>query len=120
MPSVLARHGRRIRQQLTRLESQPLGKAALLVIIFLDLFILVSLFRGLDAQTRQLAGPGEVIPPLCQEIVIAQDWNAANRLDRLAQLLDDPGQAPGAGTLPHPGLHPTCQPLVAADRKSVV
>lgn len=114
MPWSLAHHGRRIRQSLTRLESQPLGKAALLVIIFLDLFILVSLFRGLDAQTRQLPGPQEIIPPLCEDIVIAQGWDAANRLERLAQLLDDPRHQPGATTALHPGLHPICRPLIAS------
>jgi hypothetical protein len=36
---------RQFRQRLSRLDNQPLSRAALVVIIFLDLFILISVFR---------------------------------------------------------------------------
>lgn len=105
-----------IRQRLTRLDDQPLGRAALVVVIFLDLFILSSIFSGLDAHTRQLATPDETIPPLCQAIVIDQGWNAGNRLDRLARLVMDHQtrrfdlDADG-GTDPA-RLHPLCRPVI--------
>lgn len=47
----------RVKNHLTSLDGQPLGKAALVIIIFLDIFILVSIFDGLDAHTNQLSSP---------------------------------------------------------------
>ena len=75
------------RQRLTRLDDQPLSRAALVVIIFLDLFILSSIYSGLADHTRQLTTPYEYIPPLCQDIVIDLNWNDTNRLDKLTQLV---------------------------------
>jgi predicted RNA-binding Zn-ribbon protein involved in translation (DUF1610 family) len=107
---------RQFQQRLTRLDDQPLSKAALVVIIFLDFFILGSIFDGLADHTRQLDSPNEVIPQLCRDIVIDADWNATNRLDNLARLVsqyqtqrytpyerDDPARQ-----------HPTCAPLIQA------
>ncbi len=112
MLRALFSKSRQIRQRLTRLEGQPLGKAALMVIIFLDLFILSSLFQGLDAQTRQLVSPQEHIPTLCQDIVIDQTWNAGNHLERLARLLNSPRHGPNTPLAEHPRLHPLCRPLI--------
>jgi hypothetical protein len=78
---------RRVQQRLTRLDDQPLGKAALVVILFLDFFILGSIFDGLADHTRQLDSPDEVIPQLCRDVVIDADWNATNRLNQLAGLV---------------------------------
>lgn len=78
---------RRFQQRLTRLDNQPLGKAALVVIVFLDFFILGAIFDGLADHTRQLTTPDERIPALCRDIVIDADWNPTNRLDNLAQLV---------------------------------
>lgn len=75
------------RQRLTRLDRQPLGRAALVIILLLDLFILASVFRGLADHTRQLSAPEETIPPLCQDIVIDRTWNTQNRLDRISSLV---------------------------------
>lgn len=115
MLSTLFAKTNQARQRLTRLDGQPLGRAALVVVIFLDLFILSSLFSGLDAHTRQLATPDETVPPLCRAIVIDQDWNAVNRLDRLAQLVTDHAVRRfefDAGR-PDPGrLHPMCRPVI--------
>jgi hypothetical protein len=74
-------------QRFTRLDNQPLGKAALVVIVVLDLFILVSIFDGLARHTSQLTRPDEHIPPLCQGLVIDADWNPTNRLGNLAQIV---------------------------------
>jgi ABC-type multidrug transport system fused ATPase/permease subunit len=78
---------RQFQQHLTRLDNQPLSKAALVVIIFLDIFILGSIFDGLADHTRQLASPDEQITPFCRDIVIDADWNPTNRLDNLARLV---------------------------------
>ncbi len=77
-----------IRTNLTRLgENQPLSKAALVIIIFLDIFIFVSIFNGLGAHTRQLTSPDEYVPATCRQIVIESNWNQASRLDNLAAII---------------------------------
>jgi RNA polymerase subunit RPABC4/transcription elongation factor Spt4 len=65
-------------------EEQPLHKLALAVVLLLDLFILISIFDGLEVHTRQLASPGERIPHRCREIVIDRAWTPDVRLARLA------------------------------------
>lgn len=100
----------RTRRQLTRLDDQPLGRATLLVVLFLDLFILVSIFDGLAVHTRQLTAPDEYIPHTCRSLVIDQDWTPASRLARLSAL------ASHTDTLAphdHPDHHPTCAPYLA-------
>ena len=87
MPSMITQSMHRFQQRLMRLDNQPLSKAALVVILFLDFFVLGSIFNGLANHTRQLESPDEVIPPLCRDIVVDADWNPANRLDLLAQLV---------------------------------
>jgi hypothetical protein len=107
---------RRFQQRLTRLDSQPLSKAALVVIIFLDIFILGSIFDGLADHTGQLTTPDERIPLLCRDIVIDADWNPTNRLDNLAQLVtrhhasDYPPDERGD----HVPQHALCTPIVSA------
>lgn len=63
---------------------QPLHKLALAVVLLLDLFILISIFDGLDVHTRQLASPGELVPARCREMVIDRSWTPGVRLERLA------------------------------------
>jgi hypothetical protein len=65
-------------------EEQPLHKLALAVVLLLDVFILVSIFDGLDVQGRQLDSPGERLPQVCRTIVIDRTWTTEVRLDRLA------------------------------------
>jgi RNA polymerase subunit RPABC4/transcription elongation factor Spt4 len=77
----------RVRAHLTSLDDQPLGKAVLVIILFLDIFILTSIFNGLDQHTRQLSSPDEYIPNSCREIVINRQWNSTNRIDHLAQII---------------------------------
>lgn len=76
-----------IRTHLTSMDNQPLGKAALVIILFLDLFILTSIFNGLDAHTRQLSSPDEYIPSTCREMVVNRTWNASNRTGNLSQII---------------------------------
>ena len=107
---------RRFRQRLGRLDSQPLSRAALVVIIFLDLFILISVFDGLADHTAQLAAPDERVPPLCRSLVIEQQWNATNRLDHLGRLVvayqNDPHRE--AAGVDRRKQHPLCAPVVSA------
>ena len=70
----------RVRSNLTSLDDQPLSKAALVIILFLDLFILTSIFNGLDEHTRQLPSPEDRVPAACREIVINAQWNPTNRI----------------------------------------
>jgi ribosomal protein L40E len=76
-----------VRRGLTSLDDKPIGKAALTVVLFLDLFILISIFQGLDDHTRQLAGPWEYVPQYCRDMVIDEDWNESNRLERIGQIV---------------------------------
>lgn len=87
MFSAMREKVRKFRHHLTQLDNQPLSKAALVVILFLDLFILISIFDGLADHTGQLTSPDQYIPPVCREIVIDGDWNPTNRLGRLAQIV---------------------------------
>ncbi len=74
-----------IYRSLTRTgDERPLHKMALAVVLLLDVFILVSIFDGLEVHTRQLASPSERVPQLCREIVIDRAWTPEVRLDRLA------------------------------------
>ncbi len=77
----------RTRKRLTSLDDQPLGKAALVIILFLDIFILISIFNGLYEHTRQLSSPDDYIPSSCREIVINRHWNPTNRTDNLSQII---------------------------------
>ena len=76
-----------IKSNLTSLDSQPLSKASLIIILFLDIFILASIFDGLDKHTRQLSSPDEYIPYSCREIVVNRDWNPTNRTDNLSDII---------------------------------
>jgi hypothetical protein len=108
----------RVKMHLTRLgEDQPMNKAALVILIFLDIFILVSVFDGLDEHTRQLISPDEYAPYTCREIVIHRNWNDTNRLDNLNDmilsystsyyLIDDKKE----------NQHPVCAPFVGPIEK---
>ena len=76
-----------IKAHLTRLDDQQLGKAALIIILLLDIFILIAIFNGLDEHTKQLSSPYEYIPNACREIVINRHWNPTNRTDNLSQII---------------------------------
>jgi uncharacterized OB-fold protein len=77
----------RIKSNLTSLDSQPISKAALIILLFLDIFILVAIFNGLDQHTRQLSSPDDYIPSACRDIVINRDWNPTNRIDNLSGVI---------------------------------
>ena len=115
MPSLIPESLRRFRQRLTSLDQQPLSRATLVVIVFLDFFVLGAIFDGLADHTAQLATPATRVPPLCRSLVVDAEWNATNRLDRLARMVSgwqDDLQREAARD--RGGLHPLCAPLVAA------
>jgi RNA polymerase subunit RPABC4/transcription elongation factor Spt4 len=76
-----------IKTHLTRLDDQQLGKAALIIIVLLDIFILIAIFNGLEEHTKQFSSPYEYIPNACREIVINRHWNPTNRTDNLSQII---------------------------------
>ena len=84
MLQVIQNRFQQLRVGLTHLDTQPIGKAVLVIVLFLDLFILVSIFQGLSDHTRQLSTPYEVIPQQCRDIVIDEKWHEGNRLILLA------------------------------------
>jgi len=103
----------KIRHNLYSLDNQPVGRAAFAVLIFLDLFILASIFDGLSDHTRQLTRPAQLIPQYCRDIVIENEWNKTSRLTRLANVVTDARgsyhiQDARERTLER---HPTCKPI---------
>ncbi len=78
----------KLRHNLTTLDSQPVSKIALAVVLLLDYFILASIFQGLADHTSQMHSPYERIPQHCRNIVIDGDWNSDDSLMRLARIAD--------------------------------
>lgn len=76
-----------IKGNLTSLDNQPLSKAALIILLFLDLFILISIFNGLDRQTSLLTSPDDYIPFSCQNVVLDREWNPSNRIENLSRII---------------------------------
>lgn len=99
-----------IRTHLTSLDDQPLGKAALTILIFLDIFILASIFDGLDAHTKQLSSPETYIPHTCRQIVVDQQWNSNNRIDNLARIVTASSTSYYRVEEKKQDLHPVCAP----------
>jgi hypothetical protein len=102
----------KIRANLMSLDNQPLGKAALVIILFLDVFILIAIFNGLDDHTRQLASPDEYIPYSCREIVINRRWNPTNRTDNLSQIILSYSNSYYQTEEKKQGRHPVCAPYL--------
>jgi len=101
-----------IRTNLTSLDSQPLSKAALVIILFLDVFILTSIFNGLSEHTRQLSAPDDHIPYACREIVIHRDWNPTNRLDNLSGIVVAYNSSYYLPEERKKDRHPVCKPYI--------
>ena len=102
----------KVRTHLTSLDDQPLGKAALVIILFLDIFILVSIFDGLGAHTRQLSSPDVYIPTACREIVVNHQWNPTNRTDNLSQIIISSSNSYYRVEDKKQERHPVCVPYV--------
>ncbi len=102
----------KIKGNLTSLDNQPISKAALVIILFLDFFILTSIFTGMDQHTRQLASPDDSIPSFCRDVVINQEWNPTSRTENLSNLIISYTNSyyPPAET--KKDWHPTCAPYL--------
>lgn len=58
------------KNNLTKIGSkEPLNFFSIVLILGLDLFVLVNIFQGLDAQTAQLTAPWEKIPYECENLL---------------------------------------------------
>lgn len=99
-----------VRNSLLTLDNQPVGRAALTIVIFLDIFIVVSIFNGLGEHTRQLTTPGEYIPEHCRDVVISKLWNSTNRVDRISDLANSYRERRIRGQVVAL-QHPTCQKI---------
>jgi archaellum component FlaC len=108
----------KFKTHLTQLgDEQPVSKAALVVLIFLDFFILFSVFDGLDEHTRQLTSPYEHVTYSCREIVINRSWDNTKRLDNLNDIISSYSNNPLMGEDNKNKLHPICIPFVELIKK---
>lgn len=108
----------RLRDNLIKLGSdQQLSRAALVILIFLDVFILVSIFEGLSEHTRQLDAPNEQVSEICRQIVIHRSWNPTNRLDNLTEIVDAFSTSHFRITEKERNSHPLCAPLIGPIEK---
>jgi len=101
-----------IKTHLTSLDDQQLSKAALVVILFLDIFIIIAIFNGLDEHTKQLSSPDEYVPHSCREIVISRQWNPTNRTDNLSQIIIAAGTSYYQIEEKKKSRHPVCAPYI--------
>lgn len=101
-----------IRNRLTRItENEPLSLLSTVLIIFLDLFVLVNLFNGLDNQSKQLTSPGEFIPYVCRDIVIDKNWVDENKISELSNLVLKDQRSYWELDLDNEAKHPICEDL---------
>ena len=98
----------RVKSHLTQFDQRPLSKAALVVTLFLDVFILSSIFSGLDAHTRQLPSPDSLVPPVCRQVLLEQAWNPTQRIERLAGIVNAYTARPVEVAERPIQLHPLC------------
>lgn len=102
----------KVRMNLTVLDDQPLSKAALVIILFLDLFILTSIFNGLHEHTRQLSAPDDYIPYTCRDIVINREWNPTNRIEYLSHIVLTHRNSYYEPVEKKSSRHPVCAPYL--------
>ncbi|MFZ5493107.1 MAG: double zinc ribbon domain-containing protein [Pseudomonadota bacterium] len=103
------------RAHLTQLNRQPLSRAALVVVLLLDAFVLSSIFDGLARHTAQLTQPEEAAPVRCRDIVLDRQWTPAGRLEQLGEVVAAHAAAPAWQTQrSNPAPHPVCAPLLGA------
>lgn len=98
-------------------DEQPLSKATLVVLVFLDIFMLISVFDGLDEHTRQLVAPDEYVSYSCREIVINRNWNQTNRLDNLNDIIASYSNKLTLTEEDRNKPHPICSPFVETINK---
>ncbi|MBI9032557.1 zinc ribbon domain-containing protein [bacterium] len=99
------------KNNLTKIKNkEPLGMLSLIVIIFLDIFVLSVLFTGLADHTKQLTSPSHYAPQTCHEVFIKQNWTPENKLDQLQELiLSDYYDRRHSPTIDIKRMQPKCQ-----------
>jgi hypothetical protein len=102
----------KIKTNLTSFDDQKLSKVVLVIILFLDIFILIAIFNGLDEHTKQLSSPDEYIPNSCREIVINRNWNPTNRTDNLSQIIISSSNSYYQIEEKKKERHPVCVPYI--------
>lgn len=104
-----------MRGHLTQLNRQPLGRAALTIVLLLDAFVLSSIFDGLARHTAQLTQPEEAVPMRCRDIVLDRQWTPAGRLEQLGEVAAAHAGAHTRRTRTSSvAPHPVCAPVVKA------
>ncbi len=117
MRTIFRRLFDRIRANLTRFDEHPLSTATLVIILFLDVFILVSILNGLSKHTLQLTAPDEYIPRICREVVLDQRWNSTNRIESISSIALPYATSYYEVEQEKRDLHPLCAPhVVVLDR----
>ena len=66
-------------------EIEPLSKIILILIIMLDIFVLVSITKGINANISQFKNQYDYVPSLCRDIVINQE--VTNNIENNVQYL---------------------------------
>ena len=103
-----------ISNRLTRITAnEPLSPLSIGLVVLLDLFILVSLFTGLNDQTKQLMSPDEYIPSVCREIIIDKNWVNENRISALSNLILQDQKSYWEIVPDNKYKHPICKDLYA-------
>jgi hypothetical protein len=69
-------------------KNEPISILSIIIIVFLDIFVLIALFEGLSAQTASFTTPTDVIPYNCQTIAInTENYDKSQKIDQiLAQI----------------------------------
>lgn len=102
------------RGHLTHLNRQPLSRAALVVVLLLDAFVLSSIFDGLARHTAQLTQPDEAVPARCRDIVLDRQWTPAGRLEQLGEVVAAHTASAWQAQASRASPHPVCAPVVGA------
>lgn len=96
--------------------NEPLSGLSLVIIIFLDIFVLIALFQGLADQTASFTTPSDVIPYNCQTIAIdTENYDTNQKRDQILSQVrsyqydtySTYKDTPSAGRHPE-SLHPEC------------
>lgn len=97
-------------------KNEPLSGFSLIIIIFLDIFVLIALFQGLSDQTASFTTPTDIIPYNCQTIAI--DTENYDKSQKINQILSQAksyqydtysSYASNSSAGNHPeSLHPEC------------
>ena len=91
-------------------DKEPLGRLSLVVIVLLDIFVLIVLFKGLADHTNQLTSLSQYAPQTCQEAFINQSWTPENEIDKLQNVvLFDYYRYSSLSTMDLKRMHPKCE-----------